>query len=168
METVKRWAIEFIPYLFIIIMVFLIRAFVVTPVRVNGASMQPTLYDGDYLILEKLNPRLNRFDIIVLNYKEEKLVKRIVGLPGEHVKYEDNQLYINGELVKENIPNLETFNFELQSLGVDEIPNNYYFVMGDNRENSTDSRYIGLIKEEDIVGKVRLQVFPFKDFGLID
>jgi signal peptidase I len=168
MERIKKWAIELIPYALIIILVLLIRTFFYTPVRVNGSSMQPTLYDGDYLILEKFDIRIDRFDIIVLNYQKERLVKRVIGLPGEHVKYHDNKLYINDELVTENIDDLETFNFELQDLGFDYIPEDYYFVMGDNRENSTDSRYIGLISKDNIIGKVRFQVFPITNFGSID
>jgi signal peptidase I len=168
MEVVKKIIMELIPYVIVVLLVILIRTFIVTPVRVNGSSMLPTLIDGEFLLLEKFNNKYNRFDIIVLDHKGEKLVKRIIGLPGEFVEYKNNKLYINNEEVKEEISSLETYDFSIEELGYTQIPKDYYFVMGDNRQNSTDSRYIGLIHKEDIVGEVNIIVFPFTRFGYID
>lgn len=159
---------ELLPYMIIIIVVILIRTFIITPVRVNGPSMNPNLHNGDILLLEKYSQEYKRFDIVVLKYNKEKLVKRIIGLPGEKVAYIDSKLYIDGKIVEEPFVTEETENFSLRKLGIDVIPEGYYFVVGDNRDDSLDSRYIGLIPKEDIDGKVIFCLFPFKNFGIIN
>lgn len=166
-EYINGWIKDLYPYVLVILIVILIRIFIITPVRVNGSSMEPTLYDKEVLILEKFNRFYDRFDVIVLNYKKEKLVKRVIGLPGEHIEYKDNILYVNGVKVSEDFINDETLDFDLRQLDFNIIPDDYYFVMGDNRNNSTDSRYIGLINKNNIVGTVRIIVYPFDRFGLI-
>lgn len=158
---------DLIPYLVIIVVVVLIRTFIITPVRVDGPSMEKTLYNKDILLLEKYDKDYKRFDIIVLKYNNDKLVKRIIGLPGDRIEYKHNTLYINGEETKEPFIDEETENFSLKQLGYNIIPEGYYFVVGDNRNNSLDSRYIGLIKKKDIQGKVIFRIFPFKSFGKI-
>lgn len=168
MDILKRIILEMIPYAIVILLVILIRTFIVTPVRVNGSSMLPTLVDGEFLLLEKFNNKYNRFDIIVLNHNNEKLVKRVIGLPGEFVEYKNNKLYINNQEIEEEITSLETYDFSIEELGYTKIPKDCYFVMGDNRQNSTDSRYIGLINKKNIVGEVNIRVFPFTKFGYID
>lgn len=159
---------ELIPYVVIVLVVVLIRSFIITPVRVNGASMESTLYDGDILFLEKFDTDYQRFDIVVLHYNNEKLVKRIIGLPGDTVEYRNNILYINGEEVDESFIDEETEDFSLSDLGYDKIPAGYYFVVGDNRDNSLDSRFVGLFSKKDVKGKVIFRIFPFKSFGKVD
>ena len=112
---------ESIPYVIIIVVVILIRTFIITPVQVDGESMYPTLDDREILILKKYDKTYERFDVVVFNYNGSKLVKRIIGLPGETVSYKDNQLYINGEKIDDVIV-VGTTNFEH-----DVIPDNYYF-----------------------------------------
>ena len=158
---------ELVPYVVIVLAVVLFRTFIITPVRVNGDSMNQTLKDGEILLLEKYDKKFERFDIVVLNYNGEKLVKRIVGMPGESVRYLNNILYINGEKVSEKFLTEETYDFDLKVLGYDKIPENYYFVVGDNRDNSLDSRLIGLISKDDIEGKAIFRIFPFNKFGNI-
>lgn len=178
---------ELIPYIIIILVVVLVRTFIISPVSVDGKSMYPTLNDNDYLLLEKFDRNFKRYDIIVLNYnngiKNEKLVKRIIGLPGDEIQYLNGILYINGEEVEEYfldedyVKKIEktlnekkdtkkqatfTSDFNIQMLGFDVIPDNYYLVLGDNRPYSTDSRIIGLINKKDITGKVIFNVFKFK------
>lgn len=167
---------ELIPYIIIIIVVLLVRLFIISPVRVDGNSMYPTLNNSDYLLLEKFDKNYKRFDIVVLNYNNEKLVKRVIGLPGDKVRYENDKLYINDKEIKETFLDQEyvkkerkknsngyfTNNFNIELLGYSVIPNNYYFVVGDNRNNSTDSRLIGLIHKSKIEGKVIFNVFKFK------
>jgi signal peptidase I len=167
----KKVLNEVYPYIVIIVVVVLFRTFVATPVRVNGDSMESTLNDGDILILNKINNSYNRFDIVVIDKKlmgkKTKLVKRIIGLPGESIEYKDNNLYINGELV-DDISISRTSNFTLQGLyNLDKIPEDYYFVMGDNRNNSSDSRdyRVGLIKKSEIIGTTKIRLFPFTKIG---
>lgn len=158
---------ELVPYVIIVLVVVLLRTFIITPVRVNGDSMNQTLKNGEILLLEKYDRNFERFDIVVLKYNDEKLVKRVIGLPGESVEYINNILYINGEKVSETFLTEETYDFELEMLGYDKIPKNYYFVVGDNRDSSLDSRLIGLIAKEDIEGKAIFRIFPFNKFGSI-
>lgn len=158
---------EALPYIIIVIVVVLIRTFIITPVRVDGTSMDPTLKNGEILLLKKYDKSIKRFDIIVIKYSDTKLVKRVVGLPGEKVKYENNKLYINNEIIEEDFIDTTTSNFDLSKLKFEFIPNNYYFVMGDNRNNSTDSRIIGLIHIDDILGTTDFSLFPFNKFGKI-
>ena len=167
MKVVK----ELIPYIIVIIFVLLLRYFIITPIQVVGTSMIPNLEDGELMILNKINYSFNdieRFDIVVVDYPDEPLIKRIVGLPGETVEYRNNKLYIDGELVKEKFDtNGKTGNYEINESGYSVIPENMYFVMGDNRINSTDSRSIGPVKKEQILGKANFVLYPFNKFGFI-
>lgn len=156
-----------IPYVVIFVIVVILRTYVVTPVKVVGKSMEPTLEEGELLVLKKYDRKYDRFDIIVFNYGKSKLVKRVIGLPGETVKYIDNKLYINGEEIKEEFIDVNTNDFDLKQLGYDIIPEGYYFVVGDNRNNSKDSRVIGLISEDDILGSTSFSFFPFDRFGTV-
>jgi len=160
----KKFIKELIPYVIIIVVVVLIRMFIVTPVQVDGNSMYPTLKDNEILLLKKYDQKYKRFDIVVLNYNNSKLIKRIIGLPGEHIEYKDNKLYVNGKYVKERFKrNTETSDFEIDK----KIPKGYYFVMGDNRDNSTDSRMIGFISKNDLEGVSDIALFPFDRFGSV-
>ena len=131
--------------------------------------MNPTLKDKDILLLEKYDRDFSRFDIVVIRHQDTKIIKRIIGVAGDSVKYVGNRLYINDEYVKEDfLPSTTiTDNFNLEDLNFTKIPSGYYFVLGDNRRNSTDSRYIGLIAKEDIVGKAVFRLFPFNKIGKI-
>ena len=154
---------ELIPYLVIIVVVILFRTFIATPVRVEGSSMVPTLKDGDILVLNKLSHNYKRFDIVVVSTNKSKIVKRIIGLPGENIEYKDNKLYIDGKVIEDKTVEA-TDDFTLKELyGMNRIPDGYYFVMGDNRDGSSDSRdyRIGLIKKENILGKTIFRLFPF-------
>ena len=167
-EKVKKIFKELLPYIIIVVVVVLIRTFIVTPVQVVGTSMVPTLSDKQILVLKKYDKEFDRFDIIVFNYNDSTLIKRVIGLPGEHVEYKDNKLYINGKKVEEDFIDDTTNDFDLSELDYKIIPEGYYFVMGDNRNNSTDSRFIGLIKEDQIKGSSTFSLFPFKTFGKIE
>lgn len=158
---------EISTYLIIVLIVVLIRTFIITPVRVNGNSMKPTLFDREILLLTKNNRNIKRFDIIVLKFEGERLVKRVVGLPGEHLKYVNNQLYVNDNLIEDSFSNSITSSFDIKELGYEVIPDNHYFVLGDNRSESKDSRFFGMVDIDDIVGKTKFRLYPFKRIGMV-
>lgn len=158
-----------IEYGLIIVLVIVIRIYLITPIQVNGRSMESTLYNGDIMMLNIVGYHtagLKRFDIVVIKYQDEHIIKRVIGLPGERIEYKDNKLFVNGKTVKD-VVTAETTDFSTYDLtenGV--IPDGKYFVLGDNRTNSTDSRIIGLIDQKDIMGKTNLILFPFNHFGM--
>ena len=161
-SKMKKFVKEYLPYIIVIILVLLIKFFVVSPIRVNGSSMYSTLHDGDIMILNIIDYKFNdieRFDIVVVKEKNELIIKRVIALPGEKVTYKDNKLYINDKLVKDKYGNGFTNNFNYK------IPKGTYFVLGDNRENSMDSRVFGPFKRKDIIGKTNLIIFPFNRYG---
>lgn len=154
-------------YVIIIVVVVLIRTFIGTPGIVDGASMNNTLEDGQLVIINKLVYRfdeINRFDIVVINNKidDERIIKRVIGLPNETIRITDNKLFINDEYVKVDFEFADTNDFEATT------KDGEYFVLGDNRIVSKDSRIIGNIKEKDILGRVRFRLFPFSKMGNID
>ena len=163
-KTVK----EILSYVLVIGLAIIIKIFIFSPNKVNGTSMVPTLHDGDIMILNEIGYRINgvkRFDIVVANVNGERLIKRVIGLPGETVEFKYNKLYINGSFVEENFEHGDTKDFSLADINVDKIPENYYFIVGDNRGNSKDSRSIGLVHKSKISGKTSLIVFPFSRIG---
>lgn len=159
---------ELLPYIIILLVVIVVRTFVVTPVKVDGSSMVPTLHDGDILILKKYDQDFKRFDVVVINYQDTRLVKRIIGLPGESISYRNNHLFINGKKIDLKDYGFDTEDFDLSELGYNKIPDDCYFVLGDNRDNSKDSRYFGPVKKEDIIGTTTYQVWPLNKFGKIN
>lgn len=155
-----------------LLIAFVVRAFITSPIIVDGPSMEPTLYDRDQMIVNKFNYHFNepkRFDIVIFHATEEKdYIKRVIGLPGEHVEVEDDQLYIDGKekdeyFLNSNDEEINTEDFTLESLPgkYKEIPEGKVFVLGDNRHNSTDSRVMGLIDIDQIVGKASFIYWPF-------
>ena len=175
-------------YVVVAIIIFLlIRHFLFVPVSVEGDSMYPTLHYNDRLILNKIE-ETDRFDIIVfpapddpdgsgeLNTSDKQYIKRVIGMPGDEIMMVDETLYVNGEAVNE--PYLEsvkeklvpgetlTDDFTLASLtGMEKVPEDSYFVMGDNRTNSLDSRVFGFIDEPTISGTIDIRIWPLKNFG---
>lgn len=158
---------ELIEYLIIILVVLFIRFFIITPIKVQQKSMFPTLNPNDIMILDKISlklGKLERFDIVVIKYKDDYLIKRVIGLPGETIEYKEGKLYVDGKQIPEIFIRVNTADFKLE----EKIKNDNYFLVGDNRNNSTDSRAFGSINKKDIVGKTSLIVFPFNRFGLIN
>ena len=157
-------------YGLIIVIALLIKLFIFSPIKINGTSMSPTLKDGEIMILNEIGYHLhglNRFDIAVAKVDGERLIKRVIGLPGETVEYKNNELYINGEVVVENFSHGETKDFSLSDINVEKIPDDYYFLVGDNRANSKDSRIIGLVHKNKIMGKTNFIIFPFSRIGSV-
>ena len=167
-EKIQKIIKDNIIFIIIVIAIILTRIFIVTLVRVDGASMNNTLKDGDILVENKLNTDYKRFDIVVVKHNKDKLIKRIIGLPGENIKYRNGFLYVNGKKIKEPFIKEKTEDFNLIALGYNKIPKDHYFVVGDNRNNSLDSRILGLFKKDQIKGTVNLRVFPFNKIGKIN
>ena len=157
--------------------VWLVITFVGQRTEVEGASMENTLHNGDNLIVDKLSYRFHdpeRFDIIVFPFQFQDntyYIKRIIGLPGETVQImDDGSIYINGEKLEENY-GMEVIKPETIGRAAEpiELGDDEYFVMGDNRNNSSDSRtdMVGNIKRENIFGKAWLRIWPVSDFGVL-
>lgn len=157
--------------------VWLVITFVGQRTEVEGASMENTLHNGDNLIVDKLSYRFHdpeRFDIIVFPFQFQDntyYIKRIIGLPGETVQImDDGSIYINREKLEENY-GMEVIKPETIGRAAEpiELGDDEYFVMGDNRNNSSDSRtdMVGNIKRENIIGKAWLRIWPVSDFGVL-
>jgi len=156
--------------LFSAVLINCIFTFVLQPVTVSGKSMYPTYHDKQYGFSLKFKPALDtieRFDVVVIQNEETEgnyWIKRVIGLPGDYLKFKDNQLYINGEKVKEGFldedwvkQNLEEFGFFTNDFEI-QLTEDEYFVMGDNRPYSSDSRVIGPVQKEDITSKYVFRV----------
>lgn len=165
LHEILSWIMCFV---MVIVMTYLIITFVGQRTMVIGSSMYPTLENGDNLIVEKLSYRFGdpeRFDIIVFPYAQEPskhYIKRIIGLPGETVQIEGDNIYIDGTLLEESY-GAEPMQYEGAAaepitLGPDE-----YFVLGDNRNHSSDSRAedVGMIRRKNITGKAWVRIYPF-------
>ena len=176
MKNVVKEIISTILYILAVLLgTYLLITFVGQRTSVSGSSMEPTLSNNDQLILDKISYRFSepkRFDIIVFpfQYKENTYyVKRVIGLPGETVQIDlEGNIYNNGEILEEDYGK-EKINFpglavEPITLGDDE-----YFVMGDNRNNSSDSRdpSVGNIRRSNIIGKAWVRIWPLNKFGVL-
>lgn len=162
---------EILPYIIIILIVVLIRSFIITPIIVSGDSMKPNLHNKEVLLEQKIgynSSSIKRFDIVVIKKDNEEIIKRIIGLPGEHISYKNNKLYVNDKLVKSEYTYRDTNDFNLEEIcSCTTIPEGKYLVLGDNRPISKDSRIIGLIDEKDILGKAIYRIWPINKFGNI-
>lgn len=162
---------------------FVVRMFFFAPIVVDGTSMMPTLHNHDQMIVNKFIYDISepdRFDIIVFHATpEQDFIKRVIGFPGEQVAVKDEVLYIDGEPIKEPFlqeakeqmtPNQTlTADFQLEDIpgGYETIPEGYVLVLGDNRNNSADSRVLGLIREDTIVGKTKLIYWPLNRIQIL-
>lgn len=165
MDKLKKFLKENFTFIVLLIVIIVIKFFVVSPIRVNGDSMNPTLEDRDIMILDEISyhfSNIKRFDIVVVKKNGEFLIKRVIGLPGDEIRYEDNTLYINDKLIKEKFNHEDTKDFDTI------VPDDKYFVMGDNRNNSVDSRMIGPISKKEILGKTNFTIYPFNKFGKVE
>ena len=153
---------ELLPYLIILIVVVVIRTFFVTPIIVSGDSMNPTLKDGEVMILNKRG-KIERFSIVVVDIERENIIKRVIALPGEVISCEDGVIYLNDRVLEgDKYGSGTTPDFKRIQLADDE-----YFVLGDNRMNSLDSQELGPFKVEKIKGTTNFALFPFKSFGKV-
>jgi len=167
----KKELIEWIQTISIaLIIAFLVRQFLFQPYRVQMGSMLPTLHESDLIIVNKLVFRMqkpNRGDVVVFhppNNGEIYYIKRIIGLPGETIEVKEGNVFINGEQIKEDA----YLNIETPGIyGAKKLLENEFFVMGDHRNNSLDSREFGPIKISSISGKAILVLWPFQDVKVL-
>ncbi len=137
--------------------------------NVQGGSMEPTLYDQDDLIVWHFNERYEHFDVVIVKIAEnEYYIKRIIGLPEDEVVYDNDQLYLNGERVDESFIANSSFTCETRCVYV--VPENHYFVLGDSRRNSKDSRSedVGFIPRENLYGRAVFIIRPFERIGKVE
>lgn len=176
---VKNGIWEWVKALLIaIIVAFIIRAFFFTPIVVDGSSMEPTLQDQNRMIVTKIGEP-NRFDIVVFHAPDGRdFIKRVIGLPGDRIEYKDDILYINGEPYEEPYlneykqkvmdgPLTDSFTLEETAVRSDLVPEGHIFVLGDNRRGSTDSRHIGAIPMEKVVGTTKIVYYPINEIKII-
>ncbi|AYW50581.1 signal peptidase I [Tetragenococcus halophilus] len=160
------------------LLAFLIRGFLLIPMPVQGSSMEDTVSQGDMVLVERLSS-VKRFDVVVFNLPDgSTYVKRVIGLPGESVSYKDDQLYINDKKVAEpflednlhsddeSAPYTHDFDFE-ELMGVKKLGKDSYFVIGDNRRLSKDSRSFGAISEDEILGTAHFVYYPLPHMKFI-
>ena len=200
----EPWPVDYSRSFFpVLLVVLVVRSFVVEPFQIPSGSMRPTLEVGDFILVNKfayglrlpvVNTRFlevddpERGDVMVFRFPEEpsvNFIKRVVGLPGDRIRYEDKQLYINGEpvskelmeeaasqqlLLEEQLGDVEHYIYNNPrdpgpQMREVEVPEGHYFTMGDNRDHSNDSRYWGFVPEENIVGRA-FAVWMHWDGGL--
>lgn len=163
---IKEFIKDTLKYILFIVVVLVIAIYVIGLQQIVGDSMSPTLLNEEVVLIDKLTPnylKLKRGDIISFYYSDSKyLVKRVIGLAGEHIEIKDNKIYIDNKIMEDYVSNFNINDFKLEDIGYNTIPDDMYFVMGDNRENSLDSRdyRVGLIKKEDIIGKKIIRLWP--------
>lgn len=177
-ENVKKEIIEWIKVIVTaLVLAFLITRFII-PSRVQGESMFPTLHENDYLIVNKMSYKFGEpetKDIIVFKsdiYQEDgkhkkDLVKRVIASEGQHVKIENSNVYVDGKLLDEKAYIHE--NYTSGDIDIT-VPEGKLFAMGDNRERSLDSRAdeVGLVDENDVIGKVMVRLYPFNQIGGVE
>lgn len=167
---------EFIlPIIIAILFVVLIRHFIIGIYYIPSGSMIPTLNLNDQVIVTKLSYKIHdpeRGDIIVFKYpvnernglKKQEYVKRVIGLPGDILEIKNNKVYINNTQLSEPYLAKDT---DMPDYGPVKIPDQQYFMMGDNRNHSNDSRYWGMVERKYLIGKAQLIYFPFKDWKVL-
>lgn len=163
--------VAFVGSLFIVLYLFIMQ-----PHQVKGASMENTFHSGDYILTNKIAYRFGqpqRGDVIVFKSPKNPnidYIKRIIGLPGDRIMIQNNEVYLNGQILQENYIAAKTTLFQggFMQEGVEVVvPENHLFVMGDNRPRSSDSREFGFIPITDVIGKVFFRYYPPQAAGWI-
>jgi signal peptidase I len=165
----KRFVLDILETLILAVVLFVGINMISARVRVDGFSMRPTLEDGEFVLVSKLSyiwGDVKRGDIVVFHFPlnpEEELIKRVIGLPGDRILVEDGKVYVNNQLVNEPYiaqPPLYSGRWR--------VADDHLFVLGDNRNNSNDSKDWGLLPMENVVGKAILIYWPPPMWNLID
>lgn len=180
MEFVKKAVAAVFDFLQSIVVVLaimvMIYLFVMSPQEISGASMEPNFHNGEYILTNKIEYKLknpSRGDVVIFKSplnKDIDYIKRIIALPGETVILKDSALWVNGKKVAEPYlaPDVYIFGGSYLREGVEvTVPDGQYFVVGDNRPHSSDSREFGPIAKEDFIGKALVRYWPFDQMGLV-
>jgi signal peptidase I len=180
MERVKHAIRAFFDFLqgIVVIMAILVMIylFVMSPQEINGASMEPNFHNGEYILTNKVSYRLampKRGDVVIFKSPRNKdidYIKRVLGLPGDEVELRKNTFYVNGIEVVEPYLSSDAFTFGGSYLAEESliiVPEGMYFVVGDNRQHSSDSREFGPIPLEDFIGQAFLRYWPFDRAGIL-
>lgn len=181
----KTWVADVVWLVCLTLFLISLRAFIFSPIKVQGESMMPNLVDGEKAIALKVGD-IKRFDVIPLKAPDDPelyYVKRVIGLPGDTVEYKNDQLLVNGQPMKEDYLDQYkkefhdkgnsgplTGDFTLESVtGHQTVPENTYFVLGDNRQVSKDSRYpeVGFIPKDNVIGKAAVSFWPPSQWGMV-
>jgi signal peptidase I len=165
-----NWLVEYLESIVIaLVLALIIRTFLFQPFYIPSGSMEPTLQIGDRIIVSKFSYYFSepkRGDITVFKYPldpKRDFIKRVIGLPGDVVGIKDSQLYLNGMIV----PEPYVLHQEYGDFGPVVVPEQYFFVLGDNRNNSQDSRNWGFVPKKKLVGKAQVIFWPFNRAGTI-
>jgi len=168
LEAARKENVSFAIYLVVVVVVCLLFVrFIATKSVVHGSSMEPTLQNKNNLVMERVSYYFRepeRYDIVIFNTtkaREKRLIKRVIGLPGETVEIRDGSVYINGALLASDV---YAKNGYTSAMGAVTLGENEYFVLGDNRDDSLDSRIIGAVPREDIIGRAMMRFWPLKGF----
>jgi signal peptidase I len=157
-----------------LIIVVPVRIFIAQPFIVSGASMETTFHDGEYLIVDQLSYHLGhpeRGDVVIFRYPRDPskfFIKRVIGVPGDTITIEGSTVSIQNEEVPQGLVITEPYIASMRpgATIVEELGEREYFVMGDNRDQSSDSRVWGVLQEENIIGRALVRLFPPREFGI--
>lgn len=160
---------ELIETLILTLVIFLLIRFAVQNFRIEGFSMEPNFHDGQFLIVNKLIYLLHppaRGDVIVFippNNTARDFIKRVIGLPGDRIEIVNGRVFVNGEPLQEPYP----LNPGTYSAGAITVPAGEYYVLGDNRNNSSDSHSWGTVQADKIIGKAWVSYWPPQQIGVV-
>lgn len=146
------------------LVILMVRVFDIRVIKVSGHSMYPTLIENNYVLSTKEN-KLQKGDLILFEYENIKMIKRIIGIPGDKIEIKDNgDVYVNDSYLEETYKHEHVDEFKNEVTYPITVKEGEYFILGDNRDDSLDSRIlsVGNIKREDIIGKVWLRIYPPK------
>ncbi len=173
-RDIKEFLKDSLGFIIIIAIVLLANIYIVSFQQVIGPSMNSNLQSGDIVVLNKIIYKfrdIKRCDVVSFEIDSKNMVKRVIGLPGEHIEYKDNYLYIDGVKYTEDYldEKMITNDFKLEDLpgNYEKIPEGMYLVLGDNRLDSMDSRDYGLVSKDIIRGKVSIRIWPLSGIKLI-
>ena len=170
LREITEFLKDMFKYILTAAIVIFILVYVARFHQVVGPSMQPNLDSGDIVIISRVHTRfggIRRNDVVSIIHGDRHMIKRVIGLPGEHIEFRSNYLIINNQPFEETYIFTNTENFSINDWGYDIIPDNMFLLLGDNREDSLDSRNFGLVNESDIVGRAILRIWPINRIRII-